>query len=86
MIRSVMGSGTEPGQQQAERGRAAVGAAAVMVVAHHAILPQPYFAPQPETLAARRAEHSFIVAVTKPVVHVPWDQVLPWILSDGAYS
>jgi len=22
----------------------------------------------------------------KPVVHVPWYQVLPWILSDGADS
>jgi hypothetical protein len=32
------------------------------------------------------AEHSFIVAVMKPVVHVPWYQVLPWILSGGADS
>jgi hypothetical protein len=32
------------------------------------------------------AEHSFIVTVMKPVVHVPWYQVLPWILSDGADS
>jgi hypothetical protein len=28
----------------------------------------------------------FIVAVMKPVVHVPWYQVLPWILSGGADS
>jgi hypothetical protein len=32
------------------------------------------------------AEHSFIVAVMKAVVHVPRDQVLPWILSGGADS
>jgi hypothetical protein len=32
------------------------------------------------------AEHSFIVTVMKPVVHVPWYQVLPWILSAGADS
>src|SRR5438876_12407925 len=30
------------------------------------------------------AEHSFIVTVMKPVVHVPWYQVLLWILSAGA--
>ncbi len=30
------------------------------------------------------AEHSFIVAVMKPAVYVPWYQVLPWILSGGA--
>jgi hypothetical protein len=29
------------------------------------------------------AEHSFIVAVMKPVVYVPWYQVLPWTLSGG---
>jgi len=32
------------------------------------------------------AEHSFIVfivTVMKPVVYVPWYQVLPWILSGG---
>jgi hypothetical protein len=32
------------------------------------------------------AEHSFIVTEMKPVVHVPWYQVLPWILSGGADS
>jgi hypothetical protein len=32
------------------------------------------------------AEHSFILTVMKPVVHVPWYQVLPWILSGGADS
>jgi hypothetical protein len=32
------------------------------------------------------AEHSFIVTVMKPVVHVPWYQVLPWILSGGTDS
>jgi hypothetical protein len=30
------------------------------------------------------AEHSFIVTAMKPVVHVPWYQVRPWILSAGA--
>jgi len=34
----------------------------------------------------RDAEHSFIVTVMKPVVRVPWYQVLPWILSAGADS
>jgi len=29
------------------------------------------------------AEHSFIVTVMKPVVYVPWYQVLPRILSGG---
>ena len=28
-------------------------------------------------------EHSFIVTVMKPVVYVPWYQVLPWTLSGG---
>jgi hypothetical protein len=28
----------------------------------------------------------FIVTEMKPVVHVPWYQVLPWILSGGADS
>ncbi len=32
------------------------------------------------------AEHSFIVTVVKPVVHVPWYQVLSWILSGGTDS
>ena len=32
------------------------------------------------------AEHSFILTVMKPVVHVPWYQVLPWILSGGTDS
>jgi hypothetical protein len=32
------------------------------------------------------AEHSFIVAVMKPVVYVLWYQVLPWILFGGADS
>jgi hypothetical protein len=32
------------------------------------------------------AEHSFIVTVMKPVVHVPWYQVRPRILSGGADS
>jgi hypothetical protein len=32
------------------------------------------------------AEHSFIVTVVKPVVHVPWYQDLPWILSGGTDS
>jgi len=27
--------------------------------------------------------HSFIVAVMKPVVYVPWYQFLPWTLSGG---
>src|ERR1700735_3402778 len=100
------GAGTEPGQQQAERSRAAVATAVVgrfvaaervppridahtvrrflaghrgggdgviMVIAHHAIL----------HLCAS-AGRSFIVTVMKPVVHVPWYQVLPWILSAGA--
>src|SRR5580700_948486 len=102
-------AGTEPGQQQAERSRTAVGTAAVdrfvtaqrmayrvdahtvrcflarhrgggdgvvTVVAHQPIL-NPCHAD---------AEHSFIVTVTKPVVHVPRYQVLPWILSGGADS
>jgi hypothetical protein len=30
------------------------------------------------------AEHSFIVTAMKLVVHVPWYQVRPWILSAGA--
>jgi hypothetical protein len=44
---------------------------------------QPHFASQPETCRPD-VEHSFIVTVMKPVVHVPWYQILPWILSGGA--
>src|SRR5690348_16675092 len=109
------GTGTEPGQQQAERSRTAVGTAAVdrfvaaqrmacrvdahavrlfltchrgggegvvTVVAHHAILDLCAFAGRKPRRAD--AEHSFIVTVMKPVVHVPWYQVLLWILSAGA--
>jgi hypothetical protein len=32
------------------------------------------------------AEHSFMITVMKPVVYVPWYQVLPGILSGGAES
>ena len=104
------GAGTEPGQQQAERSRTAVGTAVVdrFVAAQRmasVLMRTPYGvsslvtvavamvwsrsslitpSSQPETLVARGP--NFIVTVMKPVVHVPWYQVLPWILSGGTDS
>src|SRR6266576_6649785 len=122
------GAGTEPGQQQAERSRTAVGTAAVdrfvaaqrmacrvdahtvrrfltchrgggdgvvTVVAHCAILLPCTSAGHAVLHAELRGSHllfvplprpgaaiiSFIVTVIRPVVHVPWYQVLPRILS-----
>jgi len=44
---------------------------------------QPHFASSQKPCRAD-AEHSFIVTAMKLVVHVPWYQVRPWILSAGA--
>jgi hypothetical protein len=41
---------------------------------------------RPLAAAGHAVLHSFIVTVMKPVVHVPWYQVLPWILSGGTDS
>jgi hypothetical protein len=43
-------------------------------------------APPSRKPLSRNVGHSFIVPVMKPVVYVPWYQVLPWILSGGAFS
>src|SRR5260370_37745204 len=90
------GAGTEPGQQQAERSRTAVGTAAVdrFVAAQRMAFRVDAYTVR-RFLTCHRGggdgvvmvlAHSFILTGMKPVVHVPWYQVLPWILSDGAAS
>src|SRR4029077_18404321 len=90
------GAGTEPGQQQAERSRTTVGTAVVgRFVAAQRMASRVDAHTVRSFLTCHRGggdgvvtvvAHNFIITVMEPAVHVPWYQVLPWILSGGTDS